>query len=490
MELTDFLNRQRPEKWESPAFGAVLLGCGTALVIAALWIHLPYEINFAEGAVLGEAARIAHGLPAYPPATPAPYIINPYGPVAYYTFAMVVRIFGVSFTAPRVLVLLLAIGCATLIGVLIRSRGGTRTVSFIFGALFVAMPAAQKWLSVVRVDWIGVALALIGIYLFLRFERWYLPVIPFVAAIFCKFTILAAPTAVFLYLLSRRETKKALQFLACCVGLAGGMLLLLQARTGGWFWFHTVVVNRTHPFSIGTALWWIFKELRDCSLVLLLVALVLWMGRSERLRKALSFPAIYLGTTFLTLLFVGKVGADTNYYLEFEAAVCWCGGIGYSFLREKAKVSNWAKIAAATLLATAALVNVGFVSLHRHLPLYRSVSGCREAYQYVREQPGDQILAENGGAVILAGKTPGVWEAFMWARQVLQGGWSDAEVVEKIRERKYDLIVVKPPRTPGKVDAREGRWTEPVLKAVTENYHITRRFVCEDANVAYERKPQ
>ncbi len=44
-------------------------------------------------------------------------------------------------------------------------------------------------------------------------------------------------------------------------------------------------------------------------------------------------------------------------------------------------VSNRAKIAAATLLAAAVLANVGFVSLHRHLPLYRSISDCPEAYQ-------------------------------------------------------------------------------------------------------------
>ncbi len=78
----------------------------------------------------------------------------------------------------------------------------------------------------------------------------------------------------------------------------------------------------------------------------------------------------------------------------------------------------------------------------------------------------------------------------MWARQVLRGGWSDTDVVEKIRERQYDLIIVKGSRKPGKVDAREGRWTEPVLKAIAENYDVTRRFACEDANVAYERKPK
>src|ERR1700730_6605668 len=113
--LTGFLNRQRPKGWETLAFGVVLLSCLAVLLIAALWIPLPFQLNFAEGPLLGEAARIAKGSPAYPSATTPPYVINPYGPVAYFMIAMLVKMFGVGFTAPRVLVMASAIGCAVVI---------------------------------------------------------------------------------------------------------------------------------------------------------------------------------------------------------------------------------------------------------------------------------------------------------------------------------------------------------------------------------------
>ena len=487
-----FLNLQRRKEWETLALGVALVGSVTALLIATLWIPLPFQINFAEGPLLDAAAGIAHGSPAYPLPTTPPYNINPYGPVPYYMIAMLVKVFGVEFTAPRVLSMASAIACAGIITLLIRRLGGTLLVSVVFGALFLTMPAAQKWLPVLRVDMIGLTFSLIGIYFVLRFDRWSLSLIPFVAAFFSKSTFVAAPAACFLYLLLTRGLNESLKYLASLVALIGGVFFIIQTNTGGWFWFDTVLSSQIHSFSITNAVKWMLGEFRDCWVYLIFVALAIWIHRSELLRGTLTFPTIYLATSFVVMFARGKVGADTNYFFEWEAALCWCAGIAYGLLlrSEPKVVPTWIRLAAPAMLAAHVIFIVAWVNLHRQLPLYHSLSGCRDAYQYVQNHHGNRILSDNLGAVVLAGKASGVSEPFLWARQVAQGGWSSAEMVAMIRAQQFDLILLNPYAIRVSFDPKSdlSRWPDPVIEAIEKNYSLTRTFVCVDAELAYERK--
>jgi hypothetical protein len=123
-------------------------------------------------------------------------------------------------------------------------------------------------------------------------------------------------------------------------------------------------------------------------------------------------------------------------------------------------------------LGLRAMVVETLVSLHRQLPSYRSLSGCRDAYQYVKNYPGDRILSENVGAMVLAGKTPGVLEPFLWSRLVVQGGWSGAEMLEMIRARHFDLML-RMVDIPAAFDPEFSRWPNPVIEAIEKNYSPT-----------------
>src|SRR5262249_2511943 len=151
--------------------------------------------------------------------------------------------------------------------------------------------------------------------------------------------------------------------------------------------------------SIATAVTRMLSEFRDCWAYLVLVALATCIRKSEIPRKALTFPSMYLATSFIVMFARGKVGADSNYFLEWEAALCWCAGVGYSVLRSGPKISNWTKPAVPAMLAAYVLFFVAWVNLHRQLPTYRFLSGCRDAYQYVKNYPGDHFLSDNVGAV-------------------------------------------------------------------------------------------
>jgi hypothetical protein len=198
----------------------------------------------------------------------------------------------------------------------------------------------------------------------------------------------------------------------------------------------------------------------------------------------LWLPVIYLGLTFLSIFACGKTGSDNNYFLEWNAALCLGAGLAYHRLRAQADFQN---ALSAFLPATLAV----FVLLNLHSPRQpSSYIECRQAYEYVRATPGTNILSENVGAVVQAGKPLLVNDPFSWSNAVARGGWSDTELNNLIRSRQVDLVVLGS-KVEQLQDKQGGmRWTRPVLDAINENYELTTGFNCECARFFYKPRPQ
>jgi len=463
------------EKVEILFLLAAVLGCAVTLLHVALVVPLPYELDFGEGPLLGVAVRVARGLGAYPPATQLPYVISPYGPLPYYLAGLCVKLFGVSFTAPRVLVVVSGIWCAAIIALLVRHWGGTRLVSLGFGLLYLSRPVVEFWLPLFRVDLMGLALSLTGLCFFAKSRRWYLSVPFFVAALFCKFLLVSGPLACFLYAVFRKEIRKASWFAAGNVALGALAFLWAQRETGGWFAFHALWANAGHPIRLPGAVFLVHGELiGDYFLVVLALALAYFV----RFHPEVSLPLTYLGVSFLTCFASGKMGATSNYFLEWQAVLCLCAGVAYHFLRAQ---SDYRSLVYALLPATLAAMVV--VCLRPPNPDPNNDSGCRQAYKYVKDYPGGRILSENPGAVVTAGKFSPVFEPFDWTREVVDKGWPDTEIVNLIRSRQIDLIVL---RSPARVQSLQERWPNSVVDAIQQNYRLVQGFGCQDAHFVYQ----
>ena len=455
------------------------MGCLVTLLTAIRAVPLPYELDFDEGPVLGVAVRVAHGLSAYPPATEFPYVTNPFGPLPYYLAALCVKLFGASFTSPRILTSLLGIWCAVLIALLVRHWGGAAHVSLGFGLLYLSRPLVTTWLPQFRADWIGLAFTLTGLYLFARSRRWYLAVPFFVAALFCKITFLAAPLACFLYMLFRREGVKATRFAVSSLALWGLAFLWAQRETGGWFGFDTFWINAVRPYDLRPAISLLHNQLTaDYLLVVLALALAYYL----RSRPELSLPLIYLGASFLMGLGVVKSASASYYFLEWQAALCCCAGVAYSTLRAH---SDFRSIV--STLMPAALAAMVIVNLHRPTPdPMQEMSECGQAYEFVRDYPGERILSENPGAVVMAGKLLPVFDPWIWTRMVVDEGWPDTEIVILLRLHKIDLVVLGRDLEELSNRTDQGIWPNSVAHAIVQNYRLVRTFNCEDANFVFQ----
>ncbi len=181
----------------------LLLGClvlGAFLVIhwSAPLIVSPYQIDYGEGLMLDGALRILHSQPLYPNPFTFPVVLHVYGPVAYAAIASVLPGGAASFPAGRLLILICSVVLSSLIGTILRRLTGSWWIGLSFGFLLLTLPAFRFWLYLMRADVIGVVFSTLGIALYLSSEErryWGIPF--FGLALFCKYSLLAAPIAVF-----------------------------------------------------------------------------------------------------------------------------------------------------------------------------------------------------------------------------------------------------------------------------------------------------
>lgn len=455
---------------------AVAFGCFMAVEDAARVIHLPYQLNYVEGVILSGGLRIVQGQPLYPPPGEFPIVLNQYGPVFYWLVATLLKLFGIGFTASRVLVVLSALLIALLLALLLHHWTRSWVLALSFGFLYCSLPLLRGWLFLVRVDLTGIALTLAGLYVFVRFpRRWYLSVPFLVAAIFCKYSLVAAPGACLLYLLAKREWRKTLMF-----GGATGLLSLLaflglQHGASGHFAFHTIF-SHADPYTFSHFLMTLNPVIQAHSILMVLAA---GLAVYDLSRREISLPVIYFALASLTAVTSGKYGAVENHFLEWLAAACLCAGLCYHALR-----TNPYGTGALTVVLAALAVSV--LALPPQEEPNPRLLDCDQAYAFVENAPGQRILSENVGAVVMAGKPVLLSDPFVWTWLVKRQGWPQATIDNRVRSRSFDLIILY--ASAGSLRRSEvyNRWPLSFLTAVEQNYKPAKYFTCQDAGVIYE----
>ena len=455
---------------------AVLAGALAVAAHVVPVIRIPFQIDYAEGMMMEGALRLRHSQPLYPDPTTFPVIFHEYGPVAYAAVAAVLPAQQISFSAARCLILICSLFIALLAGSLVRRETGSLALGCSFGMMFLTLPATHLWLSYARSDLIGLAFAMAGITLYLSRNRLYWSVPLFFLAVFCKYTLIAAPVAVFLHLLLRRKTRQAFLF-AARLGIASLLAFeLLQRTTAHWFAFHMFSIH-ADPYSLS-------QYLRTGMIValsapVLTVLAVTHLLHSIRLRQA-SFPAAYLVTSTLTALTAGGFGANTNHFLEWMLACCLCGGLAYSgLLRTRPKMS----LPITVLLCTSVLAGV-FIANPAPPAHY---AGCGQGYEFVRNSPSPRVYADGVGPLLMSGKPVLISDPYAYRLLLKYGSWPD-RLQPLLDEKYFGLLVMRD--DPAKLQAHGSPiWPDAVVAAINRNYRPVARFNCPFVDVVLQPKP-
>jgi hypothetical protein len=345
----------------------------------------------------------------------------------------------------------------------------------------IAIPAFRFWAYLLRADLIGIAISLSGLALFAtrpRYKHWSL--LFFAAAIFCKFTLLAAPLAALCYLAITRQIKESARFAAFLALAVGGAFAILQTRTGGGFAFH---MFSTHADPYSFAKFAALAAITWFSAPLITGLAMFHLGRSIRSAKP-DVAVLYFLTSSITSLSAGKLGATTNHFLEWMVAACWCAGMGYGAVKQQYP-RRLLPITLALVLSTAVGV---FVQNRPAQQPYSELTECSKIYDYVARAQSSRILSQSLGPLLLAHKPVLLTDLFAYNHLVQHHLWSDDALVRLLDEKYFAAILttVDPQRVGA--DARI-MWPPTLLDAISRHYHVAKRFNCRDSSLILEPDP-
>ena len=457
---------------------AVLAGGFLAILWSIPLIGLPYQIDYGEGLMLEGAMRIRHSQPLYPNPFGFPIVLHDWGPLAYAAAASVLPGGKASFPAGRLLVMICSVALALLLSYILRRWTGSWYVGLSFGFALLTLPAFRFSIYLLRTDVIGVFLSTLGVLVYVvNGKRWCWSIPFFGLAIFCKYTLIAAPLAVLIHLLLNRQVKRAISFVAVLGSACLLAFAMLQVTTDRWFAFHMFSTHSDRyslfQFIALAALVWASAPAVTC--------LALWGIVQDGRGQQRSLAPIYFATSSITALSAGKLGSTTNHFLEWMVASCLCAGLGYSFLMTK----HSAKTMPITVLLSASIL-VGVIVQNRpsQQPT-REVTECGKAYQQVRESRSSRVLSQSLGPLIMADKPILVSDPFIYGQLVQHGLWPDRQVEQLVDQKYFGLILmVDNPSQEGLPGS--GIWPESLLAAIKRNYRVVNRFACRDAGVMLE----
>jgi len=470
-----------PRWTEFPLISCLALGW---LFWLFAWVPLatfPYQIDYGEGLMMEGAMCIRQGRALYPAVNGFSGVIHVYGPLAYAAAAATLPADGVSFTVGRFLMLLCTVAISAMIAVMLWRRTHSMRLGVAFGLLLPLVPAFRFWSYLLRADLIGIAISIAGLMLYAtkpKYAHWTIPF--FVTALFCKYSLLAAPFAVFLHMIAKRRAVDAVRF-AVILGLScESLFLLLQRKTAGAFAFH---MFSTHPD--GYSLTQFFH-----------LAALAWLGAPvvtglagyyivSRLGSGeADLASLYFVSASINSLTAGKPGAATNHFLEWMIAACMCAGLGYAALRSRYPRRM---VQISLILGFSVLLAVVMQNRPASQP-FSELSECAGAYQYVAQSRSSRVLSQSLGPLLLTGKPVLLTDPFVYGQLVEHGRWSDSALVQQVKEQYFGLIIVNV--DPEHLQTGEfSIWPKSLLDALGHNYHAAKHFNCRDSSQMLEPKP-
>jgi hypothetical protein len=483
--------------WVSWVLWALALAGLIYLVGLTVWLGVsglvfPYQLDYGEGFLLHFVKEWSQGQPIYKGAEGYPYIMANYPPLTMVLALALTPVLGIAYAAGRVWTLLAIIALAGIIFAWVRwfgfgrtKRGAERWLPAVAVSLiFVGSPYIYHWAPLFRVDLIGLALTVGGLFAVLvaapprsqggggvqRQGLLWLAVALFVAGLYTKQSFFFAPAAALAYLFFFVDRWQAIKMAVAMAMLGGGLFVLINALTNGGFWYGLVASN-VNPF-----LWDEFwRQQADFARTFAILGLLtVWyvvdkflLDRKSSLRDKVSPLDLYLVAALASLWFAGKAGAWENYFFEALVAFVLCGGLGLARIARHGRLLF--RIAAPLLV----LAQVGLMwhtssVASEYLALSRQSN---EAIAPILADTPDPVASEDMGLLVTNGKVLD-YCSFQYSQLARAGRWDEAWELGRLRDQTWSKVILEQ-GTRLDVD-RYQRFTRGFLSELDLNYRHAR----------------
>lgn len=397
------------------------------------------------------------------PISQDPYLVTNFPPLFPVLVGLLDRVLQNVFVTSRLIVIIASIGTAVLLAGAVYHETDAMTGSATAAALFFLSPIIATY-GLFRVDVLGVFFATAALYCFITKEgypqiAW--PVFFSLLAMYSKHSLLAAPVAIFVTLLLRGQHRRALLF-GVTLGSTGlGILAALTFVTDGQAWLHLVVYN-SNEYNIGGLLLTGRSFLTEHAILVVVAAFTILH------RDRFGVPTVLLVFTIAAgavSLLSGKIGAGTNYFIEFIVGAAALSGLLVSSVAPRLRDVN-TNDRLQTLVIVLLIVQLAiFVS-----PPVTTSPGAADAAAAIQNAEGP-VLSEDTALLVATGHDV-QYQPFLMTQLNKQGVWNDSLIVDAIRSHKYDYIVL---HSDINTTTTTYRWTPQQRETIRSEYTLERR---------------
>lgn len=479
------MNRKRAGHWTpstviaSAALGLALVALaallGRALLLygrnAQTALDYPYNLNYGEGPLLDQAARLARGEGLYSLDAP-PFVITNYPPLYMLAVAPFVDSYGPSFLYGRVISLVSMAACVALVAGLIHALTRDGLAALLGGVLLLTIPYIVHWSPLARIDSLALALSLGGLLLTVRAGRTG-PLFPaallMALAVYTRQTyLLAAPLAGFVWLAHTNGWLRAFRLIVWLACLVLGSFAALLVWTEGGIWFHLITAN-ANTLDPPILLHYAREVARYLPLLVAMLGLFVLAGLVRRPRSwwLVAPYAVGAGATALAVM---KVGSDVNYLFELSVALCLGAGALLAWARKAPRGRRVLAAGLVALLAVQVWMATG-LSARRYVPIFAERVSRRpltDALYTGLTARTELVLADEAmGLLALAGQ-PLAFQPFEMSALARAGLWDESVFIERLARGMYPTILVYNPSL--NPNLRQERWTPAMLRALNRYY--------------------
>lgn len=432
------------------------------------YVRYPFDLDYAEGPILFQLAKLSAGEPFYQPVSQAPYTVSNYPPVYHYAVWLLQRVVEDPLIAGRSISLAGSLASGVLIFTLVRGalhRGygvAQRNFAGLLAALyFLAHVTVIGWSGLMRVDTLALAFGLLGMQLFVLSLRYpalaWIYGLAFVLAAYTKPNMIAAALATFgaALLVARPQAARAF---AVAVATGFAVLAATAFATDGEFLRHVFLYNIN---EIRPELFYLrMREtlfLRTTDVLLLLFGmawLLTWLVRRRREGpRAAPLPAfpfvffgLYLAASLINVMGSAKNGASISYFLEFEAACALLVGTLTVHLANRLATQEWGSdCRRLRLLAVIALAilcwqaNSGW-DLKFRLPDWPAAVDSQRVADIIATADGPVVSEEM--TILYKSGQPLYFQPFIMTRLARDGRWDPAPLAAAMERREIPYVVL------------------------------------------------
>jgi hypothetical protein len=450
----------------------LLLFLAVAAVIFLFYIFkailFVYPLDYGEGPLVDQALRLANGQNIYrADLSSPPYTISNYPPLYPLSLIPLVKLFGPSFIAGRLVSIVCSLASAFFLARIVYIPSQDRLAAAVTGLLFFAFPYVVGWSSLARVDLLALALSTAGLYALVRWPHtqrgFIVSGLLLVAAIYTRQSYaLAAPLAAFVWLWTQ-DRRQAIGLAGLVAGLSLALFLALNILTQGGFFYNIVTANVNAFDMERVQRYW--RELKEIAPILLILGGAFLIFAPRRV-KSWPLVAPYLIGACGSAFTIGKIGSNINYLLELCAAFSLLAGTLVVWSRER----PWLRAALLVLLA----VQTGWL-MEATLDgpaegLAWRVAQSRRHFknlEWIVTSAPSPVLADSFMGLLTLQNQPLYIQPFEVTQLANAGLWDQTPFLESLRRQEFSAILIQHFMD---YPVYQERWTAEMLEVITDHY--------------------